>query len=113
MAEHYNDFPAIGDSSGEISSAGYDDSLTIAVEGNIGAGKSTFLEFCHSKPGCLGLPEPVDKWTNLNGTNLLAEFYADRSRWAFPFQLYVGMTLLDNYVKPTWNTLKFVGSVNM
>ncbi|KAG4074570.1 hypothetical protein HA402_009704 [Bradysia odoriphaga] len=92
----------------EASSSGYNESLTIAVEGNIGAGKSTFLEYCDTRPECVTFAEPVDKWRNLNGVNVLSEFYSDRQRWGLPFQLYAGMTLLDHYSKPTWKTLKIV-----
>lgn len=45
--------------------------LTIAVEGNIGSGKSTFLSFCEIDNRVETLYEPVDRWTDVNGFNLL------------------------------------------
>lgn len=45
--------------------------LTIAVEGNIGSGKSTFIEYCNRQPGIVAFSEPVEQWQNVNGTNLL------------------------------------------
>lgn len=45
--------------------------LMAAVEGNVGSGKSTFLEYCSSKPGIEVYPEPIEKLMNVNGENLL------------------------------------------
>lgn len=46
--------------------------ITILVEGNIGAGKSTFLDyFLQYEDNFQILPEPVDQWRNFNGVNLL------------------------------------------
>lgn len=45
--------------------------LVVAVEGNIGSGKSTFLDFCKSRARVAVRPEPVEKWRNVNGENLL------------------------------------------
>lgn len=56
----------------EISSSNDDRRpLIVAVEGNIGCGKSTFLNFCGEKPGIEVCPEPIGKWTNVDGVNLL------------------------------------------
>ncbi|CAF4367225.1 unnamed protein product, partial [Rotaria sordida] len=43
----------------------------IAVEGNIGSGKSTVLAYLSKSSLCDIVTEPVDSWTNLNGNNLL------------------------------------------
>lgn len=43
---------------------------TIFVEGNIGSGKTTFLNR-FSKYDALILSEPVEKWRNVRGHNLL------------------------------------------
>lgn len=43
----------------------------VAVEGNSGSGKSTFLEHCKLQPDVEIVPEPACEWTNLRGTNLL------------------------------------------
>ena len=39
------------------------------------------------------IPEPVDKWRNLNGNNLLDLMYTDPVRWSFAFQSYVSLSL--------------------
>ena len=56
--------------------------LTIHVEGNIGTGKSTFLNYMKQFPYMDVIPEPVDQWTNLNGTDVLKLAFADPKRWA-------------------------------
>lgn len=82
--------------------------LTIAVEGNIGAGKSTFLSYCAAKTDILVLPEPVEKWRNLNGANVLRHYYDDPNCWAIPFQLYAGLTIMDHYAYETGHRLKLI-----
>ena len=59
------------------------------VEGNIGSGKSTFLKKLGEVIDRQVVLEPVDEWTkvrNLNGKNILEEFYEDPKRNAFLFQ---------------------------
>jgi hypothetical protein len=41
------------------------------IEGNIGCGKSTFLEMLRQKvPQAKWIEEPVSEWQNLNGKNI-------------------------------------------
>ncbi len=64
------------------------------IEGNIGSGKSTFLEnmqksglFKHAQY----IEEPVDVWKNTkdsNGTNILQHFYSDMERFCYTFQSF-------------------------
>ena len=44
-------------------------------------------------------PEPVDKWRDLNGANLLELMYKDPVRWAFAFHSYIQLTMLENHLK--------------
>lgn len=54
----------------------------IAIAGNIGAGKSSMVDFLCSHFGLKSFFEP-------NATNpFLADFYADMKRWAFHSQMY-------------------------
>ena len=62
------------------------------VEGNIGAGKSTFLKVLKKHLDIIVVSEPCDEWQDINGYNLLDAFYKDSSRWACTFQLYAFMT---------------------
>lgn len=66
--------------------------MIITIEGNIGAGKTTFAKALYERLKEIGhrvkyMPEPVDSWTNFQGTNLLDLMYSDRERWSFMFQV--------------------------
>ena len=87
------------------------DRVTLCVEGNISAGKSTFLTNIIRGSASLRaagtdvLLEPVDQWQNVRPAaesreppadgepfNILDAFYADPPRYAYTFQNYVFMT---------------------
>ena len=57
--------------------------FVVSVEGNIGSGKSTMLQFYSEIEDVQLHPEPVEKWQNLNGHNLLEKLYSDPMRWSF------------------------------
>jgi len=66
----------------------------ISIEGNIGSGKSTFLENLRQKysnhPHIVFAPEPVSVWQSIRdetGTSILEKFYQDQATYAFPFQM--------------------------
>ena len=44
------------------------------------------------------IPEPVDKWTNLNGTDLLDLLFKDPKRWALAQESYVQLTMLEEHL---------------
>lgn len=79
--------------------------VKLAVEGNIGAGKSTFLDILCD--GSLELqdiievvPEPVDEWRSVRygeeePINLLDRFYKDPKKYAYTFQHYVLLTRMQ------------------
>lgn len=62
----------------------------IAIEGNIGVGKSTFTNILKENfNNSLIVSEPVDMWINMKddkGDNILGLFYKDIKRWAYSFQ---------------------------
>lgn len=64
--------------------------IVVSVEGNIGVGKSTFINILKSKwEDCEVVSEPVDIWKQLvgsDGKNILQTFYEDIPRWAYSFQ---------------------------
>jgi len=64
------------------------------VEGNIGAGKSTFLKMIKDYLNVQIVYEPLAKWQSVGGTseNILEKFYNDTSRWAYSFQTYAFVT---------------------
>jgi len=55
---------------------------SIAIAGNIGAGKSTLVEFLARTYGILPFYEPNDQ------NPYLEDFYQDMNRWAFHSQMY-------------------------
>jgi len=68
--------------------------ILISLEGNIGAGKSTFLEHLDktlSKTSdWIFLREPVHIWDQIkdeNGETVLSKFYANPEKYAFAFQV--------------------------
>jgi len=69
-----------------------DNKLLLIVEGNIGAGKSTFLRLIGKFLQAQLVYEPHTRWQNINGENLLDHFYKDTQRWAYTFQSYAFLT---------------------
>ena len=67
----------------------------IAIEGNIGASKSTQIELIRSRLALPVFPEPIHRWP-------LANFYSDRSAFALPLQLTIlGTSQVDaKYLGP-------------
>ena len=65
----------------------------LIIEGNIGAGKSTFLKIIKKHLACQIVYEPHQKWQDIQGKgNLLENFYKDTPRWAYTFQSYAFIT---------------------
>lgn len=89
-----------------MESASENKPYTIVVEGNIGSGKSTFLQYFNGFEDIEIIPEPVELFQDLNGTNLLDLVYKETKKWAFPFQSYVHHLMLQNYLKPTGKKVK-------
>eukprot|EP00090_Calanus_glacialis_P025208 TRINITY_DN3929_c0_g1_i1.p1 TRINITY_DN3929_c0_g1~~TRINITY_DN3929_c0_g1_i1.p1 ORF type:complete len:244 (-),score=68.27 TRINITY_DN3929_c0_g1_i1:99-830(-) len=82
--------------------------FTVLVEGNIGCGKTTFLEHFAQFSQVEVLKEPVDRWRDVNGHNLLQLMYEDPARWAMPFQSYVQLTMLDHHLHKSGKPIKLM-----
>jgi len=82
--------------------------FTVFVEGNIGSGKTTFLKHFEKFTDVCVLTEPVEKWTNLKGVNLLDRMYRDPERFALPFQSYVTLTRLKYHIQKTQKAVKLM-----
>ena len=74
----------------------------IFVEGNIGTGKTTFLNLVQEHVDNVQcILEPVDKWTGLSdssGKNILHYFYENMEKYTYSFQSYAFLSrvmLLD------------------
>lgn len=64
----------------------------LIIEGNIGAGKSTFLKIISNYLAIEPIFEPHQKWQRVGSENLLEAFYKDTKRWAYTFQTYAFVT---------------------
>ena len=71
-----------------------------ALEGNIGAGKTTILKLLSKNFQDIEfVEEPVNQWQNLGGENLLEAFYKDPVRWGFSFEFYSMLTKIQSLLK--------------
>jgi len=83
---------------------------TIVVEGNIGSGKTTFLQPFATLKQVEVVEEPVKEWRNLdNGRhNLLELMYTDPTRWSLLFQTYVQLTMVKQHSKPSTKPIRIM-----
>uniref|UniRef100_A0A1B6KQ01 Deoxynucleoside kinase domain-containing protein n=1 Tax=Graphocephala atropunctata TaxID=36148 RepID=A0A1B6KQ01_9HEMI len=81
--------------------------FTVFVEGNIGSGKTTFLNH-FSKYDAMILAEPVELWRNVRGHNMLELMYKDQARWSLAFQTIVQKTMLDLHIRQTTKPVKMM-----
>lgn len=74
---------------------------TICVDSNIGGGKSTLLELLSKKeelkPYIELLFEPVERWQDINGNNLLNLFYNDPKKYSYIFQTMTIITRMESH----------------
>ena len=74
----------------------------ISIDGNIGSGKSTFVqkmkqEF-NDNNKIIFIDEPVDEWSNIcdkNGETILSKFYKNQTKYAFSFQMMAFISRLN------------------
>lgn len=88
----------------------------ISIEGNIAAGKSTFVQMLEKASDEWDvIPEPIAKWCNVqttdnefqelttsqkSGGNLLQMLYDKPSRWAYTFQTYACLSRVRSQLQP-------------
>jgi len=76
----------------------------ISIEGNIGSGKSTFLDFLKKSlqnPRICFLDEPIQEWNSVvdeHGVTILEKFYESKS-YAFSFQMMAYISRLSMLTK--------------
>ncbi|EZA53065.1 deoxynucleoside kinase [Ooceraea biroi] len=75
--------------------------FTICIEGNIGSGKTTFLNHFQNFNNATILQEPVELWQNIAGVNLLDLFYKDSVHYGFMFQSYAQLSRLQLHTMST------------
>lgn len=83
---------------------------TIAIEGNVGCGKTTIIKMLNdqSSTTVTTISEPLNEWTNVKGVNLLQRMYDQPSIWAAIFQSYALLTMTKNHLIPTNKKLKIM-----
>lgn len=89
-------------------------SLILSIEGNIGSGKSTIIEYLknnYNSNDIIFLPEPVNEWENIkdiNNNTILQKFYAEKKKYSFAFQMmaYISrLNLLRDTIKKNPNKI--------
>lgn len=81
------------------------------IEGNIGSGKTSFLQYLEKIDNVEVIPEPVDLWVSIkdsDGKNLLQHFYEDMERNSYMFQTMVFKTRLQSIDKPQEKLIRFI-----
>jgi len=77
--------------------------LTVHVEGIVGTGKSTMLKAFDNHHGTAAavdvLPEPVDQWTNLNGTDVLDLIFTDPQRWGATQEFLTFNSMMNEHLR--------------
>ncbi|XP_047924955.2 thymidine kinase 2, mitochondrial isoform X1 [Anser cygnoides] len=79
---------------------GDDKKTVISIEGNIASGKTTCLDYFAQTTNIEVLTEPVNKWRNVRGHNILGLLYQDASRWGITLQSYIQLTMLEQHIRP-------------
>lgn len=74
------------------------------VEGNIGAGKSTFLKLIHEHTGIDVSFEPLHNWQKkINGQSLLENFYHNPQRWAYTLETFAMLCRVQEHIREQSN----------
>ena len=75
------------------------------LEGNIGAGKSTFLQLIKKHVPEIDVAlEPLHNWQkNVYGQSLLANFYQDTQRWAYSIETFAMICRVKEHIQDQAN----------
>lgn len=80
--------------------------IILAIDGLIGAGKSTKLEEYKKKyPALVVILEPIDKWMQ---SELLQNFYKEPKKWAFKLQSFIMDSFKDQLEEAFSNNSKCI-----
>jgi deoxyadenosine/deoxycytidine kinase len=87
----------------------------ISIEGNIGSGKSTLVNYLTNEyknnTNILFLQEPVDIWNEIQdeeGITILEKFYNDTNKYAFQFQMMAYISRLSILKKCLKQNYKYI-----
>lgn len=84
--------------------------LIISIEGNIGSGKSTLMQYLKENYLFVAgqyrvgyIDEPIDTWNSITdkdtGENVIEKYYKDQHKYAFSFQMMAYISRLSNFKK--------------
>lgn len=79
--------------------------ITVCIEGNIAAGKSTLIHQLKKMAPVFTLREPLEEWRDTCNTNLLRLTYQKPRQWAFPFQMCAMLMMVKNHLHPARNKI--------
>ena len=88
--------------------------LHVAIEGNIGAGKSYLVrdmqQLLMKNTACIVIPEPVNQWTSFGTqkTNVLNLMYSEPDKYSFLFQMVASITKVEELVEKEIEGVKLV-----
>uniref|UniRef100_A0A1B6CFZ0 Deoxynucleoside kinase domain-containing protein n=1 Tax=Clastoptera arizonana TaxID=38151 RepID=A0A1B6CFZ0_9HEMI len=80
----------------------------VSIEGNVGSGKSTLMNYFSHFPQVDARPEPIEEWRSVQGHNLLMLTYENPQQWNFPFQHYVQLSRLNLQTKPSSKPVQII-----
>ena len=80
--------------------------ISIGVEGNIGVGKSTFLDILMKHNEYEVIPEPVSVW--IDDFDIINKFYGNMKKFAYPFQCLTYITRLANIISPAKKDIRII-----
>nr|XP_022295923.1 deoxynucleoside kinase-like [Crassostrea virginica]XP_022295924.1 deoxynucleoside kinase-like [Crassostrea virginica] len=89
------------------------ESLTVCVEGNIASGKTTFIEHFKNNENIEAIEEPVERWRDLHGYNIMDKFYDDPQQMVNDLRELCTTYLVGNPSEETDQTNKIDGAVNI
>lgn len=82
--------------------------ITVAIEGNIGSGKTSLLKYFKQNSLVEVIEEPVKKWQDVNGANTLDLMYSDPKRWSYLFESYVLLTMMEIHHRPQTSPVRLL-----
>lgn len=82
--------------------------ITVAIEGNIGSGKTSLLKYFKENSSVEVIEEPVKKWQNVGGANTLDLMYSDPKRWSYLFESYVLLTMMEVHHRPQTSPVRLL-----
>lgn len=82
--------------------------FTVFVEGNVGSGKTSFLNYLKKFDEFLVLEEPIDEWRDIHGINLLDLRFNQPERFQFTFQTYAMLTRLKQHLQTSTKPIKIM-----